>query len=190
MLRLKNFVEAFKNSTYPLYEPKFIYGILYGVAAYSIVAIYLLGKDITLFQGQIYLSSLAWFSFTFAIIYYRLGRVENFNRFILAFFFKAFIWECDDVFFLIQAFTSGILIDGIIIRPEFMWFVQTCARNFTIAAVSFIFIYKHISFSKQYAFSFLLLYGLIAFGFMTGYYTPSLLNYVIEVAMIYWMVKS
>ncbi len=86
---LSRIYERHKDS--PLLEPKFVYGVLFGVTSFSLIARILLGYDLALYQGQVHLQSLLWFCLEFALIYWRLKKIDNFKRLFLAFSFKAFI---------------------------------------------------------------------------------------------------
>ncbi len=197
MLVLGRIYKKYKNS--PLFEPKFVYGVLFGVASFSLVARVLLGYDLAIYQGQIHLQSLLWFSLEFALIYWRLQEVDNFKRLVLAFSFKAFMWEVADSFFILNAYLQGIYLQELIIYPDAIWYIQTICRNFTVASLSFIFMYKHINFNKSLAILFLIYLCLIIVNviasniydilMITGF-IKSLIFIILESLIYYKMVKN
>jgi hypothetical protein len=176
-------IEEFKKLFSPFFEPKFIYGLLFGTSSFCIILMFLLGYDFTLYQGQAHLYRLLWLIFGFTLIYWRLGKIDNFKRFFLAYLFRSFFYVLDDSFFILNASVWGFEVNT-------LWYIQTVARNFTLSGGAFLFIHPYIDKSKYSLALFALNYGydIISFIFPITSFTP--IFYILEGLMIYRLVKT
>jgi len=125
-------------------DPRYVYGLVSGAAAFILLLMRLQGWSHTLDNGQVHLSTLLWICIIFIMAYAGFEDFHPPSRFVLALAFVLLIFYVHDTLWLASTIPRGMKIGGAYVPTSPTFYVSVFSRNFVFLFASFLVLRKHI----------------------------------------------